>query len=544
MSTSESALDAEELMHLALRAMDADNNEEAITYLKRALVLAPNEGRLHFLLGAVHAEIGLDERAIAELTRAAQLAPELHTAHFQLGTLLLKHGEVDRAMEAWRPLDVLDRNHPLYLFKSALTRLAEGDYAQCIAELKQGIARNDENEFLNVEMREVLARTEALLAAEKPNPRPAPQRQPSARKRTRITCCWRATSSRPTRAGRRTHGGIPASVVRVPPWGATGRMGRARPQRFSTSCAASLVTDSGASGSSRLIGTSSAAGRHTPYRLAREGIAGCPVQCRHAAQADLVQRVERSEVDRTIDLEAAVDAGRGACGVVLPDGRTIARAERQFAAEYAEQRLADSAGRPLRPIRDLGRPGQPVLRSGSSARAACPAAPSSRVSTRPPLSPAPIIVSGRTSGSSLPSTMSLTMRPSGRPAPARTMPTFSSSRVTGSSLLPIARTAVAAFCAAPLATLATAPPTLWKPVDDLVAELRDRALAATLPNARRRGGDHAGRPCHAPDDQAAELADRHRGQQCAKRQQPHRAVLARGVAAERGQRTRPRAPPP
>ena len=166
MSTSESALDAEELMHLALRAMDADNNEEAITYLKRALALAPNEGRLHFLLGAVHAEIGLDERAIAELTRAAQLAPELHTAHFQLGTLLLKHGEVDRAMEAWRPLDVLDRNHPLYLFKTALTRLAEGDYAQCIAELKQGIARNDENEFLNVEMREVLARTEALLAQE------------------------------------------------------------------------------------------------------------------------------------------------------------------------------------------------------------------------------------------------------------------------------------------------------------------------------------------------------------------------------------------
>lgn len=166
MSTSESALDAEELMHLALRAMDADNNEEAITYLKRALVLAPNEGRLHFLLGAVHAEIGLDERAIAELTRAAQLAPELHTAHFQLGTLLLKHGEVDRATQAWRPLDVLDRNHPLYLFKSALTRLAEGDYAQCIAELKQGIARNDENEFLNVEMREVLAKTEALLAEE------------------------------------------------------------------------------------------------------------------------------------------------------------------------------------------------------------------------------------------------------------------------------------------------------------------------------------------------------------------------------------------
>ncbi len=166
MSPTESALDAEELMHLAMRAMDAEKSEEAITYLKRALALAPNDGRLHFLLGSLHAEIGLDERAIAELARAVQLAPELHTAHFQLGTLLLKRGEVARANEAWRPLDVLERNHPLYLFKSALSRLAEGDYAGCIAELKQGIARNDENEFLNIEMREVLARTEALLAAE------------------------------------------------------------------------------------------------------------------------------------------------------------------------------------------------------------------------------------------------------------------------------------------------------------------------------------------------------------------------------------------
>jgi Flp pilus assembly protein TadD len=114
----------------------------------------------------MHAEIGLDERAIAELTQAAQLAPQLHVAHFQLGTLLLKRGEVDRAVQAWRPLDVLERNHPLVLFKSAMMRLADADYAGCIAQLRQGIASNDANEALNVEMREVLARTEALLAAE------------------------------------------------------------------------------------------------------------------------------------------------------------------------------------------------------------------------------------------------------------------------------------------------------------------------------------------------------------------------------------------
>jgi Flp pilus assembly protein TadD len=175
------ALDAEELMHLALRAMDTSDSENAIVYLKRALSLAPDDGRLHFLLGAVHAEIGIDERAIAELTRAAQLAPELHTAHFQLGTLHLKRGDVERATSAWRPLDVLERTHPLYLFKSALMHLAQDDYAQCIAELKQGIARNEENEFLNQQMREVMEKTEQLMAAETTadsEKRAAPKAQP------------------------------------------------------------------------------------------------------------------------------------------------------------------------------------------------------------------------------------------------------------------------------------------------------------------------------------------------------------------------------
>lgn len=166
MSTSGSALDAEELLHLALRAMEADSSEDAITFLKRALVLAPDDGRLHFLLGAVHADIGLDERAIDELGRAAQLAPELHAAHFQLGTLLLKRGDVQRASDAWRPLEALDGDHPLRLYASALTRLAEGDYARCIAELKHGIAQVDENAAYAAEMREALARTEALMAAE------------------------------------------------------------------------------------------------------------------------------------------------------------------------------------------------------------------------------------------------------------------------------------------------------------------------------------------------------------------------------------------
>jgi len=165
-STAKSALDAEELLHFALRSMESDQGEDAIVYLKRALTLAPNDGRLHFLLGAIHAELGLEERAIAEYGRATQLAPELLAAHFQLGTLLLKRGDLEQAKQAWQPIDMLQPDHPMSLFKSALMHLASGDYARCIAELKQAIARSDKNDALYAEMGEVLARTEALMAGE------------------------------------------------------------------------------------------------------------------------------------------------------------------------------------------------------------------------------------------------------------------------------------------------------------------------------------------------------------------------------------------
>lgn len=157
-------LDADELLHLALNSMDANDNEHALIYLKRALALAPDDGRLHYLLGAVHAELGMDERAIAEIGHAVQLSPRLHTAHFQLGALRLKRGDIAGVREAWQPLDALDATHPLALFRTGLLALIDGDTARCIAALKDGIAGNEENDALNEEMRAVLQNVESLPA--------------------------------------------------------------------------------------------------------------------------------------------------------------------------------------------------------------------------------------------------------------------------------------------------------------------------------------------------------------------------------------------
>ncbi|MEW8228417.1 MAG: tetratricopeptide repeat protein, partial [Candidatus Thiodiazotropha endolucinida] len=84
MRNESTKLDSDELMHLA---MHAENHEQAIDYLKRVLEISEDNGKAYYLLGAIHAEIGMYDRATEEMTRAVELEPDLPTAHFQLGLL-------------------------------------------------------------------------------------------------------------------------------------------------------------------------------------------------------------------------------------------------------------------------------------------------------------------------------------------------------------------------------------------------------------------------------------------------------------------------
>jgi len=85
--------EAEELKHLALKAMGTDRDEDAIRLLKGALEQAPQNGELLYLLGMAHSNIGMVDRAIEEITRALTLAPQLINARFQLGLLLFTRRE-------------------------------------------------------------------------------------------------------------------------------------------------------------------------------------------------------------------------------------------------------------------------------------------------------------------------------------------------------------------------------------------------------------------------------------------------------------------
>jgi tetratricopeptide (TPR) repeat protein len=146
------------------RPIEADRDEPALVYLKRALAQEPDNARLLYLLGAVHAEIDMTDRAIAEMSRAVELDPGFAIPHFQLGMLHLRRDELDQARQAWRPLDELGADDALRAFKSGLVHLIDDDYAGCIAELRRGLAFSD-HAPLNEDMRRILDDAEATLAA-------------------------------------------------------------------------------------------------------------------------------------------------------------------------------------------------------------------------------------------------------------------------------------------------------------------------------------------------------------------------------------------
>lgn len=145
-------LDADELLRLALTATERDQNGSAIEYLKRLLALEPDRADALYLLGAQQAQIGLPERAIASMQRALELRPQMDAARFQLGMLQLTSGRVAEAEAVWEPLRGLGDEHPFVLFKTGLLHLVRDEFDACLDHLARGIARNDINEALSVDM--------------------------------------------------------------------------------------------------------------------------------------------------------------------------------------------------------------------------------------------------------------------------------------------------------------------------------------------------------------------------------------------------------
>lgn len=164
MTDQSAELTAEELMHLAMHAIGHNSPDKAITLLKKVLAIEPQNGKAHYLLGAVHAEIGMYDQAAEEMAIALDLEPDLHTARFQLGLLNLTSGKVESAEEIWEGLNHLGERDPLYLFKTGMLHLVKDEFRQCVDALKTGIELNGFNEDLNNDMRRVMQDAEKAMS--------------------------------------------------------------------------------------------------------------------------------------------------------------------------------------------------------------------------------------------------------------------------------------------------------------------------------------------------------------------------------------------
>lgn len=149
-------LDVDELLHLAIHASQQNQYEQTIEFLKHALEIDGSNAKVHYLLGAQHAEIGLYDRAAEDMARAIELDPTLVTARFQLGLLYLTAGRVTEAANTWLPLNTLGVDHPLYLFKAGLEHLVRDEFDACIEALQKGINANKINNALNTDMQRII----------------------------------------------------------------------------------------------------------------------------------------------------------------------------------------------------------------------------------------------------------------------------------------------------------------------------------------------------------------------------------------------------
>lgn len=164
-TTEHPKLDSDELLFLAINASKQNDNEKSLRLLKQAFDAKPNDGRIAYMMGAIHAEIGMYDRAIADMQTAVKLDPKLETAHFQLGLLFLTSGRLHEAAQAWGPLDKLGEKHPMFLFKRGLLSLAEDKFEECIADLELGISLNTVNLPLNKDMQNMIDRAKTALAS-------------------------------------------------------------------------------------------------------------------------------------------------------------------------------------------------------------------------------------------------------------------------------------------------------------------------------------------------------------------------------------------
>ncbi|MBN3815107.1 hypothetical protein G3N57_00115 [Paraburkholderia sp. Se-20369] len=163
--TSTSHLCPDGTIRDAIGAMQTDD-ATAIRLLNDAARLWPNDHRIWFMRGAVHAASYRYDAARADFETSLDLAPAFLIARFMLGFLDLTHGNVPRASDSWQALDMLPEEHTLRVLKTGLLNLANDQFDTAIAQLRAGMASNEAYPLINPYISAVIERLEPQAHSE------------------------------------------------------------------------------------------------------------------------------------------------------------------------------------------------------------------------------------------------------------------------------------------------------------------------------------------------------------------------------------------
>ena len=156
-------LDNDELLRLALDAMNAGKDADSVIMLKTLVERDSGNAYGQYLLAAQHAQMGLMDRAEEGFRAAVANGLEIPVARFQLGQLLLLKGETQEAKEILVPLSNAG-DEVLFIYSRALIAAAEEELEMAISLLREGLALPQSIPVLAVDMQRLMGSLEALLA--------------------------------------------------------------------------------------------------------------------------------------------------------------------------------------------------------------------------------------------------------------------------------------------------------------------------------------------------------------------------------------------
>ena len=155
-------LDNDELLRIALDAINQDRHADAVSLLKTLLERDPNHVFGTYLLAAEHAQLGMMDRAEEGFRKTVQMAPDFPIARFQLGQMLLVKGNPVGAKATLAPLADLPVNQALSSYAKGLMAVADENADEAIVQLRSGLSCPQEIPALAADMRRVVDNLLAL----------------------------------------------------------------------------------------------------------------------------------------------------------------------------------------------------------------------------------------------------------------------------------------------------------------------------------------------------------------------------------------------